>query len=125
MATGLGANYQTWVPRSLKATWPTPKVIGNVRRFNDFPCINLAYPAFSQRAVDLLRDVLEPNGELLPVRHEIGTYYFFNCTCMTNCVDLTRSHVTKLSDGIVTDTKKLVFIDEMLEGLISSRSAPS
>jgi hypothetical protein len=71
-------NFQTWQPRSLEATWPTPEVIGNVRTFNDYPCINLSRPAFSQRAVDLLRDILEPNGELLPVRHKIGRYYFYN-----------------------------------------------
>jgi hypothetical protein len=56
------ANYQTWKPVSLRETWPTPEVEGNVRKFNDYPCINLSRPAFSQRAVDMLRDVLEPNG---------------------------------------------------------------
>jgi hypothetical protein len=114
----LRPNFQTWQPRSLKATWPTPEVIGNVRRFNDYPCINLSRPAFSQRAVDLLRDILEPNGELLPVRHKIGRYYFYNCTCMTSCVDLSKSKITRLSDGgIVFGTKKLVFFDEMLDDL--------
>src|SRR5207253_1656606 len=111
------ANYQTWQPRLLKRTWPTPEVEGNVRKFNDYPCINLTSPAFSQRAVDMLRDVLEPNGELLPVRHKIGTYYFYNCTRMTNCVDLTKSKITKCEDGIVSSTEKLVFIDKMLQDL--------
>lgn len=110
-------NYQTWQPQSLKATWPTPEVIGNVRRFNDFPCINLSRPAFSQRAVDLLRDVLEPNGELLPVRHRIGTYYFYNCTRMVSAADLTRSDVIRLDGGLITRTNGLVFIDERLDGL--------
>ncbi len=111
-------NYQTWQPRSLRGIWPTPEVEGNVRKFNDYPCINLVYPAFSQRAVDMLRDILEPNGELLPIRHKIGTYYFYNCTQMVNCIDLTKSKITKLKDGIITSTgDKLVFIDKMLEDL--------
>ena len=42
-------------------------MVGHVRRFNDYPCINMSRPAFSQRAVDLLRDVLEPNGEPLMI----------------------------------------------------------
>lgn len=110
-------NYRTWEPKRLKASWPTPEVVGNVRRFNDFPCIDLSNPAFSQRAVDMLRDLLEPNGELLPVRHKIGVYYFFNCTQMTNCVDLSKSKVTKLKDGLVSSTEKLVFLDNMLDDL--------
>jgi hypothetical protein len=110
------ANYMTWEPRSLRATWRTPEVIGNVRRFNDYPTLGWR-PAFSQRAVDMLRDLLEPNGELLPVRHRIGTYYFYNCTRMTNCVDLTKSKTIKLKDGIISRTEKLVFIDEMLTEL--------
>ncbi len=44
------ANYQTWQPKRLRDTWPTPEVEGNVRCFNDYPCINLSGPAFSQRA---------------------------------------------------------------------------
>ncbi len=52
------------------------------------------------------------------MRHKIGIYYFYNCNRMTNCVDLTKSKVTKLKDGIVTSTEKLVFIDEMLEDLV-------
>src|SRR5690349_9890392 len=85
-------NYQTWQPKSMKANWPVPEVVGRVRRFNDYPGADM--PAFSQRAVDMLRDILEANGELLPVKHELGTYYYFNCTCMTNA-DLTKSRVEK------------------------------
>ena len=111
------ANYQTWQPRSLRGAWSAPEVDGDLRKFNDYPCINLIYPAFSQRAVDMLRDILEPNGELLPVRHKIGTYYFYNCTRLVNCVDLAKSKTIKLKDGVVTSIDQLVFIDEMLEDL--------
>lgn len=108
------AEYKTWQPRSMKDAWPVPRVVGNVRKFNDYPCINLTKPAFSQRSVDLLGDLLEPNGELLPVRHELGTYFFYNCTRMVNCVDLTKSKVAKLADGLVTSTERLVFLEEHL-----------
>ncbi len=111
-------NYKTWEPFSLKATWMPLQVYGKVRKHNDFPCINLVTPAFSQRAVDFLRDMLEPNGELLPVRHKIGTYYFYNCRKMMNCVDLSKSEVTKLKDGgVVTSTDRLVFLDDLLDDL--------
>ena len=110
------AKYQAWQPKLLTDNWKIPDVVGNVRAFNDYPGINTS-PAFSQRAVDLLRDILEPNGELLPVRHKCGTYYFYNCTHMTNCVDLSRSDTRKIAGGFITTTAKLTFIDEMLEDL--------
>jgi len=109
-------NYRTWDPKLLKPTWPKPRVIGNVRRFNDYPCVN-GHPAFSQRAVDLIRDLLEPNGELLPVRHQLGVYYFFNCRRMSNCVDLEKSEVSRIDGGVIASTRKLVFLDNMLDGL--------
>src|SRR5262249_61327804 len=87
------------------------------RRLTDSPSITLSRPAFTRRAVDLLRDVLEPNGELLPVRHRIGTYYFYNCTRMVSAADLTRSDVIRLDGGLITRTNGLVFIDERLDGL--------
>jgi hypothetical protein len=110
-------NYRTWQPKLLKKTWPTPRVVGNVRRFNDYPCINMSKPAFSQRAVDLLRDMLEPNGELLPVKHRIGTYYFYNCTRMTNCVNLSKSDTEWFDGNVICSTNGLVFIDKLFKGL--------
>ena len=94
---------------------------GNVRRFNDYPCINLVYPAFSERAVDLLRDLLEPNGELLPVRHSVGQYYFFNCTRVVDCADLPNSKVNMTTrDGFaVTSSSQLALLDEQLEDGLS------
>jgi len=123
-------NYLTWEAKSLKATWPMPEAIGNVRKFND-----LVYPrplAFSQRAVDLLRDLLEPHGELLPVRHKLGTYYFYNCTRVLSCVDLTKSKTKVLKfpggkRGLITDSDHLVFIDELLDedlAIFTARTSP-
>ena len=96
-----------------------------MRFFNDFPCINLSYPAFSQRAVDLLRDVLEANGELLPVRHKLGIYHFFNCTRLANAIDVSTS--SKTPSGLA-DIGNLFFNEEMLTDELSvfkDRSLPS
>ena len=114
----------TWETRVLKATWQVREVEGNVRLFNDYPCINLSYPAFSQRAVDLLRDVLEANGELLPVRHKIGIYYFFNCTHLANAIDVAKSSKT---GGGLPDIGNLVFMEDKLTDLaiFKDRSLPS
>ncbi len=111
-------NYKTWQPKLLKPTWSPPQVTTVPMKFTDFPCVNMMYPAFSQRAVDLLGNVLAANGELLPINHKEGISYFYNCTKMVNCLDLEKTKVTKLNGGLITSTMDpLVFIEEMLQDL--------
>lgn len=107
----------TWEAPRLKDRWPTPPVTGNVRRFNDLPDVNLNTLAFSQRAVDVLRDMLEPNGELLPVKHKIGTFYVYNCTTLVNCLDLERSEFTKYKKTMIISMKRFYFIESLVKDL--------
>ena len=104
----------TWETILLNGIWPIREVVGNVRLFNNYPCVNLTFPAFSQRAVDLLGDVLEANGELLPVRHKLGIYYIFNCTRLANVIDLSKS---KTNSG-VPDIGSLILNEEKLTDLV-------
>ncbi len=76
-------------------------VRGPVRKFNDYPCIELSSPAFSERAVSELRNFLEPNGELLPVSHKTGTFYVYN---LLTIADILRKRTSKLDinlDGYI------------------------
>jgi hypothetical protein len=79
-----------WTPPRLAATWKTPKLIGDVSPENDYPGEGApAYltPVFSPRAVEQLREFLEPNGELLPVTTPLGTYYAYNVTKLVDALD--------------------------------------
>jgi len=67
--------------------WTPQSVIGRVRPFNDYPCITFNVPAFSRRAVDALRDFLEPNGELLPLLTSVGEYYAYNVTTVADILN--------------------------------------
>ena len=64
---------KNWQVIRMAPTWKPVEVVGRVRKFNDFPCIGLM-PAFSERAINALRDLLEPNGELLPLKSSLGNY---------------------------------------------------
>jgi hypothetical protein len=55
--------------------------------------VNLQIPAFSRRAVEALRDFLEPNGELLPLVSSIGEYYAYNITTVVDALDHERSDI--------------------------------
>lgn len=82
-----------WQAPRLAAVWVPQTVEGRVRPFNDYPCINLTVPAFSKRAVEVLREFLEPNGELLPLKSKIGEYYAYNVTRVADVLDLGKSKI--------------------------------
>jgi hypothetical protein len=96
---------RAWTVRPLAPVWTPQRVLGRVRSFNDYPCVNLIVPAFSGRAVAALRDFLEPNGELLPLVSSVGEYYAYNINKVADILDHKKSkikwadkkHVTSLS----------------------------
>jgi hypothetical protein len=53
----------------------------------DIGLFSVYAPVFSQKAVDVLADLLEGNGELLPLLCETGTYYVFNVTCKADILN--------------------------------------
>ena len=82
-----------WTVPPLAPHWIPLEVIGRVRSFNDYPCVNLIIPAFSRRAVGALRDFLEPNGELLPLVSDVREYYAYNVTTVADILDLEKSTI--------------------------------
>ena len=96
----------------LAKIWTPQEVTGRVRAFNDFPCVNLSIPAFSRRAVDALRDILEPNGELLPLISDVGEYYAYNITTMADVLDAERSEIQPFH------IEKYVFFPERLRNYV-------
>jgi hypothetical protein len=84
-----------WQPRRLSHVWRPLEVDGNVAPFNDYPCLELATPAFSRRAVDALGEMLTRNGELLALKTKAEEYYAFNLLTRLDALDLKRSRVTR------------------------------
>lgn len=87
----VGRDTWDWSVDRLSAIWSPIRATGRTRSFNDFPCLDMMIPAFSRRAVDALRDYLEPNGELLPVIHPAGEYYACNCFTIAEVLDHTST----------------------------------
>jgi len=81
----------------LARLWKPQRVEGRVLPFNDFPGVDIL-PAFSRRAVDALRDFLEPNGELLPLVSNVGEYYAYNITTIVDILDREKSEITWSKD---------------------------
>lgn len=70
---------------------------------------------FSRRAVDALRDMLEPNGELLPVEHKgvKGNYFVYNVQTVSNALDVRKSDYQEYRP---LDIFSYAFIPEKLVG---------
>lgn len=79
-----------WRPSRLTDVWTPQAVIGKVAPFVDYPSVS-RIPAFSQRAVHALRDLLEPNGELLPLKTDTGSYFVYNILTKSTAFDVERS----------------------------------
>jgi hypothetical protein len=93
MPDDIPTNGRAWTVTRMASTWSSQPVVGRVQPHNDYPCVNLTIPAFSRRAVDALRDFLEPNGELLPLVSPIGEYYAYNITTVVDILDHERSDI--------------------------------
>jgi hypothetical protein len=106
-----------WIIPRLSHIWKPVVVKGRVRPYNDFPCMGLSYPVFSQRAVDALRDFLEPNGELLPLVTSVGSYFVYNCTTVVDIIDFNRSKLNYLNKSTILEIDHLYVYEECLEGL--------
>lgn len=84
-----GHTNRNWKQESLINKWRPLKVVGRVRPFNDFPCL-VTIPAFSFRAIECLRQLLEPNGEILELDF-MYKYYAFHCMKIADVIDPIKS----------------------------------
>lgn len=108
-----------WIQPRLEPHWSPPTVTGRVAPFNDFPGIDMTLPAFSKRACELLKEFLEPNGELLPVHSQVGEYFFYNVTTISNALDIENSICDFWCDPPTTATNidYFAFDRDKLKGL--------
>jgi hypothetical protein len=111
---------RAWTVTPLAPVWQPQRVVGNVKPHNDYPCVNLTVAALSKRGVDALRDMLEPNGELLPLVSSLGEYFAYNVTTVADVLDLQRSDVVWFSTGpraVARHIRRYACIPERLRGL--------
>ncbi|WHY79977.1 hypothetical protein QNH20_12890 [Neobacillus sp. WH10] len=83
---------------------------------SDFPSGLLLPPVFSERAVQVLGELLKGKVELLPL-HTVKNerYYAGNVINVLDCIDADHSEVKRFSDGLIMEYTKYVFIKETVE----------
>lgn len=116
--------FMDWDGQSLGASWK-PIEVEIFEEYeealpSDFPEFG-GDPTFSKRALGALSDLLDKNGELLPLKCKEGTYFVYNVTCVLDALDRERSTFEKSmfeEDQDVSLVEKYVFIPERLSGAV-------
>lgn len=81
---------------------------------SDFPTLgNLL--VFSQHALDLLKEVLNGNGEILPLLCKDCLYSVYNVTHLTNALDTNNSIIDRFDDGEIMQIVKYEFNKQILK----------
>ena len=110
--------------RNLLPSWTEPVVeVLRDKKFNqnlppsDFPTLAPGVPVFSLRAVKALKDILQKNGEIVPLSCSEGEYYAFNVTTFIDALDESNSVVERFeSSGRIMQLNKYVFLGDRLGG---------
>jgi len=95
-----------WRTQPLAKHWKPMPVVGPVKSFNDYPCLELTKPVFSRRAVDALGDILTANGDLLPLETDVGEYFLYVVQTKIDALnvpgsDVRRNHAKQAAARIV------------------------
>lgn len=81
----------------------------------DFPSLITNVPVFSGRTARVLADLLEDNGEMLPVIISGEEYFLFNVTRVIDALDESRSDIVRFEGkSKILDIEGHWFIEERL-----------
>ena len=84
----------------------------------DTPGLSTHIPVFSVRAVAVLADLLEKNGELLPTTCDGEDYFVFNVTRVIDALDEANCELKRFSSGRIMDIVRYSFVEAKLIGIV-------
>jgi hypothetical protein len=105
--------------KPMKGAWWDVRIEKDPRRLpkGDFPSLIPSVPVFSDKAVTVLRDMLERNGEILPVSIGDEDYSLYNVTRIVDALDEANSSVDRFDDDSVCYISDHSFYSRRLAGL--------
>ena len=105
-----------WPPTFLKEKWIPPRVEGRVPEFQDFSALDFILPVFNSKACEILKQFLEPNGELLKIDSPKGDYYFYNVTNILDALNVERSKLEYLrKPALASDITYFSFNEDIIK----------
>lgn len=88
---------------------------GEPLKYSDFPWFLSDAPVLRERAIERLRQDLEPYGEFLPLDCE-EPIALFNVTNVIDALDEPRSRIIRFDDGSILDIERYAFIPAKIHG---------
>lgn len=83
--------FKNWNPIQVKRMYD--------REFSNSPGLSSHIPIFDQSAVDILKDLLIGNAEILPLDCEYGKYFAINVIKVLDCIDYEKAEFKMFRDG--------------------------
>ncbi|WP_078544733.1 imm11 family protein [Litchfieldia alkalitelluris] len=83
---------------------------------SDFPAGLLSVPTFSERAINVLGDLLAGKVELLPLLTDANSYYAGNVINVLDCIDEEHAEVRVFDDGQVMKYTRYAFLTDKIVG---------
>ena len=80
----------------------------------DFPSLLTHIPVFTSKAADVLSDLLEGSGELLPIMVDGEEYFLYNVTRVIDALDESRSEIIRFDDFEIMDIDVHCFFPEKI-----------
>jgi len=84
----------------------------------DTPGLSTHIPVLSPGAVMALGELLENNGELLPISCDGEEYFLYNVTRLIDALDETNCELERFADGTILDIDRYSFFKEALIGVV-------
>ncbi len=78
----------------------------------DTPSFDATILVFNAKAVEALADLLEPNGEILPITCEGEPLFLYNVTRLVDALDEENSELERFDDGRIMDIDRHSFYSE-------------
>ncbi|SDW88409.1 hypothetical protein SAMN05444487_107101 [Marininema mesophilum] len=73
-------------------------------------------PVFSEKALDVVNDMITDHTEVLPLKHPTNQYFIINVIQVIDAIDYNHSVLKELSSGLRVGFKKYAFHPERLLG---------
>jgi hypothetical protein len=105
---------ETWSPMAIEPFRDEDYLAGE-KPLGDCTMLGATKPVFSPKAVELLIDLLEPNGELLPMEFLGETWFGYNITTVLDALDRARSQLAFYpGTDEVLNVERYVFISSAI-----------
>lgn len=96
-----------WIPLQLK------RMNDDDSQFSNTPGLSAHIPVFDKKAVDIMKDYLAGNAEILPIFCEDKEFFAINVTTVLDCIDYESSeYETFKSSGRIMCFIKYSFIED-------------